>query len=383
VTVSLAAIDLLLTSRGWSSDGDAGGSLPVRLYRNRLYPGRQFTLPVSSIAPDFQDAVTTVLRKLADLEHTSPSQLAREAELAGPDHVPDSDDALVLRIVRPSGENEEAIPLSMARIAVEEAETLLLVGGRLAEAPASHYKRVDTRATQALVERAVFNHTRRGSFVLSVSCPVVAKWEQLGLDIDLGSTTQTRRTFGAIYSGIEELRGAMDEGRLDELTQDTLSSDRPVIAANLVECIANIVSAPVGELVAFAFEWSGVIPLSSKIRASSSFSFVPDEAKPLYAAAAKLRPLDERLSGRFVGTVEALRGDLVDPGQRAGWVELLVHLPTRGWTRASAELNRDQYMHADKAHIAGSQFVSIVGTLEPRPRVWQFITVEGFELVTP
>src|SRR6185369_1445235 len=128
--------------------------------------------------------------------------------------------------------------------------------------------------------------------------------------------------------------------------------------------------------VGFSFEWSGVVPLPSTINQSKVFPFTNHDTDTLIEVATMLRPEEKPLDGRFVGTVEALRGNLVSSGERAGWVELLLLISDRGWTRAIAELTMDQYREADRAHIAGSQFVSIVGTIEPRTRVWRFSVVE-------
>ncbi len=370
----------LLRSHGWQLKEKHTNSDKFFLFRNPLYESRELTLPTKEDAPDYSDAVSILLNKLAAIENTLVEKLIREIEKATYDQLPDSSDDLILRVVKPT-EDGEAIPLTLARTALEEAEVLILTGSCHAQNPKPYYRLIGNKTSNSLLERAFFNHTQHGSFVLTVSCPILAIGEQYLLSLETTDLPITRKSFLAIRNGISELQSAISNEKYIELAKDTLLSKNPLLSANLAQAIGNIVASDTGGGIEFAFNFSELVQPPENFEKNKSFAFTRENAKKIYEFAATLRPQEKPLKNRFIGTVEALRGDLNDDGKRAGVVELALLIPEIGWTRATAELDAVAYKLADSAHINGAQFVAITGTLEPRPRVWVFSSIDSFEHV--
>lgn len=89
----------LLRSHGWQLKEKHTNSDKFFLFRNPLYESRELTLPTKEDAPDYSDAVSILLNKLAAIENTLVEKLIREIEKATYDQLPDSSDDLILRVV--------------------------------------------------------------------------------------------------------------------------------------------------------------------------------------------------------------------------------------------------------------------------------------------
>jgi hypothetical protein len=373
-------IEGFLISRGWVQVGFE--SLPVNVFafEHPSFPSRQLFLPRKEDAPDYEEAITLLLGKLSSLEHVSPELLRRAAERSSYDEVSESVDAYSLRILKAT-DNDDGIPLSTARLCLAESEVLLLSANCQSYTPATSYRRLDNKISNSLLQRVTFNHTRRGSFILSVSCGIASVGEQLSLNLDPNGGTVTRRTFVALSRGVSQLAAVIQENRVREFARDTLNSSSPVVSSNFCESLGNLVSAGSVESLEFSFSWSPLISLPSDMALQRGVSFEPHMAPALYQISTELLPEEEVVTDRFLGTVEALRGDLDSSGTRAGWVEFLLSIDGVRQVRATAFLDASKYKLADEAHIAGAQKVAITGTLEPRPRVWFFKEVMKLELI--
>lgn len=376
----ISNILILLTSRGWSSVENLSFKENLFLFTNPSFPNRELTLPTKENASDYEDALMLLLSKLAAIEKQPIENLVREMETVREGHLPLSADSLVLRIVK-AIDDGEGIPLTLARTALTETEVLIMAASCQAQKPATYYRRIDNKISSALLERAVFNHTRYGSFILSVSCPILAPGEQLQLGLERNDLPVTRKAFNSLHAGIGELEAAILDKKHIQFADDILVSTNPLVSANLTQAIGNIAASDTGGGVEFGFSWSELIKPSVDNDSRKIVTFSRNDAAQIYEIAERLRPQEAALTNRFVGTVEALRGDLTDGGKRAGWIELALLLPDIGWIRATAELTEAEYKLADAAHIDGAQFVAITGTVEPRPRVWMFSSIEKFELI--
>lgn len=376
----ISHITVLLTSHGWKKTERGSFSDHLLLFTNHNFPSRELTLPVQEDAPDYEDALSLLLSKLASIEKQPFENLVKELETTREGHLPLSADSLILRIVKPTNDGD-GIPLTLARTALVETEVLIMAASCQAERPATYYRRIDNKVSNSLLDRAVFNHTRYGSFILSVSCPLLAVGEQLQLGLEQTDLPITRKAFYALYTGIGGLEAAIADRKHVQFANDILGSTTPLISANLAQAIGNIAASDTGGGVEFGISWSELIKPTIGNDPDRVMAFSHNDAAQLYEVAEKLRPQEAAHKNRFVGTVEALRGDLTDGGKRAGWIELALLLPDIGWIRATAELTEAQYKLADAAHINGAQFVAITGTVEPRPRVWVFSSIEQFEHV--
>lgn len=378
--VSPSQVISFLLNRGWIRNSVA--ALPKTIvFTHRLFTDRQLFLPEHEDAQDYSDAVEIIIRKLADIEKKKFSEISIQLELTSSEVGSNSTDSMSLRILK-TIEYSEAIPLSLAHAAISNAEIMLLAGSCTAESPSHYFRRIDNKISNEIYNRAVFNHTRRGSFIMSISCAVAGVGEQLGLGFseDSNEWTRSRRAFVAIYRSIATLSNAILAGKTESFTEELLSTKEPVVSSNFCEALANLVSKDTGGGINFNFDWSPYVPLPKDIQSGKSIIIDREMSEDLYILSEALKPKQVALNDVFIGTVEALSGNVSISGEREGPVEFSILLKDGQKIRASANLDIEQYRLADYAHISGAQYISIEGILNPRPRVWQFDSVKSFKL---
>ncbi len=372
--ISPTQVFQFLTQRGWQEKSLAKFPL-LSTYTHPLFEDRQLFIPKDESASDYDDALDILISKLSRIEGREHYEIKRQLEKKDQGETSDLQDRLALRIVK-SLSDEESIPLSMANTVISESQTLLMVGSCTAENPQRHYRRIDNKISNDIYSRSVFNHTQRGSFIMSISCPILAQGEQLGFGLDFDKSTKSRQAFLSIYRGMEHLVRAVSEDKVSQFSDEILKSNSPVVSSNFCEALASIISRHSSEGMSVAFSWSPYIALPRDLE--RPLHFFPSMADDIYRIAETLRPEEESLDDSFIGTVEALRGDVTSTGERAGNVEFLLFLKDGSTIRANAFLDIEQYRIADRAHIGGAKYIAIAGKLNPHPRVWVFESVRSF-----
>jgi hypothetical protein len=365
-----------LDKRGWKQVTELrGGSL--KLLENPVHPGRQLVLPAENSVAGYEVALQIVLEKIAAMERRDVASIERELDAADTHKSPEGSDTLALRIVD-SQSSVDTIPLTLATRALVEVENLIAIGARQSTGAAPYYKRIDNDISNALRGRAVFNHTKRGSFILTVSSPVFGPKEQLQIDESSTFSTESRRALYSVARSLHAVTKAINENKTTQFAEQTALLSAPVVSSNFCEAMAEISRCLESTEATIDFLWSGLAPVPLDILNREPVRISRAMAEDFSYIAAVLRPKDEILDSAFVATVESLSGDVGADGQRQGRVELAVLLPSGETVRASAELSKDWYLIADQAHIAGKGYIRIEGRLEPRPRVWVFTSIRQF-----
>jgi hypothetical protein len=378
--VSPSQVVNFLGARGWKISRLK--QFPQLLtFTHPAFEDRQIFLPEKESAADYNDALLFLLDKLASIEGRKVQTLIDQLERSETSDVSDLKDGMAFRILK-TVEADQSIPLAAATALMNETSVILKVGSCTAENPRHYYRRIDNKTSSDIYSRTVFNHTQRGSFILSISCPIAAPGEQLGFGLDREEWTKSRRAFVSIYEGMRNLTNAVKNDHVQKFTDETLASESPTVSANFCEALANIAAKDTGEGVSVGFEWSPYVPLPIDIAVKSSIYISPFMADGLYMISEALRPEEMPLDDTFIGTVEALRGDVTATGERAGSVEFSLLLRDGTNIRASADLSIEQYKIADKAHIEGARYISIAGRLTPHPRVWEFDVLRSFNFVS-
>ena len=150
-------------AQGWALVKEAAKD---RLYvmSNPRFDRRQIVFPMDTSAPDYVEAVTLAVEKLAAME-------ARPVELVLKSLLEVGDDALAFRITSSRGD-EQSLPLSFVGSMIAGAQQLLLAAVCTVLKPQAHHPRLSRVEAQRFLDITRFRHTQPGSFVLNVSCPV-------------------------------------------------------------------------------------------------------------------------------------------------------------------------------------------------------------------
>ena len=149
--------DYLVKVQGWEVLDIA---LPDRLFvlNHKKYPRRQLVYPMDSTAPDYDE-------KLSECTQQPPVNLIMAAHNL-------RDDIISLRI---HAENQGyTLPLSFATTLVQSTEKLLKSAACTVLQPMRHHRKLYRSEVSQFIQKARFQQTERGSFVLKVACPIDA-----------------------------------------------------------------------------------------------------------------------------------------------------------------------------------------------------------------
>ncbi len=343
-------------------------------------PNAEFSIPLDVSSSDYQRALELSFEALALAENLTSEQLWDILNYGQPQKSL-SVDRFRLRTAIGNPQSE-SIPLQTAKAFLSSTEELVRIAATAIHQPGhKSYLRTDNALSKLLVGATRFEHTRKGSFILSVSSNVFAldKDQQLGGDERLDPTT--RRVYAHLYKSLTRLADAVISNRIGELIDETLKSVHPLVNANECEALAELTEHLQESNVEINFEWATAVPVLMLEPADRIVSFAQGMTGQLEEIAYALRERSDDEAGVFFGTVEQMLGDEVTDVGRAGPVMLLVMTNGRP-IKAKAELNAAQYQIALDAHARGRQYVRVEGLLQFSPRVSHFEGAVDFKLVS-
>lgn len=150
-------------AKGWALLKEASKD---RLYvmTHPAFEHHQLVFPMDATAPDFLQAVTLAIEKLAAIDGRSPQSILKSLLEVG-------DDAISFKVESPCL-TEQSVPLAFAASMLEGVKQLLLSSVCTVLRPQIHHPRLDLTEAQQLIEVTRFRNTQMDGFVLNVSCPV-------------------------------------------------------------------------------------------------------------------------------------------------------------------------------------------------------------------
>jgi hypothetical protein len=347
-----------------------------RLYvmTNPRFERRQLVFPMDTSAPDYTEAVMLVVDKLAAMEGRTPQSVFDSLVEVG-------DDGLSFRITTPRPD-EWALPLGFASSMVAGAQQLLLASACTVLKPQSHHPRLSRTEAQQFLDTAKFRHTRPGSFILNVSCPVQAMDVQSPLLPDEEADAPfVRRTTMVLRRSLRELITAIETDSLDDLVASSIKGAGLVVSSNLCEALTRFEDESLKNSVEIGIKWAAAIPRPKGEPRISIVRIQHDYFPRIEEVRRELRAKEQHLEDVFPATVERLDGEIGPDGRRAGEVILSLLTHDSELVRARANLTADQYDQADKAHMQDGAFVKVAGKLHPGRQPRQLSDIKSFELM--
>ncbi len=208
-------------------------------------------------------------------------------------------DVLSFREISPDAEDGN-IPLDHAVRMIDGARKVLLSEAHSVLVPQPYHPRMSRSEAEDFVSRCRLGPTDRGSFVLTVACPLDLKADLLGPN----GEPFARRVTSLLMQSLDDLSRAADAMQIDELTD---TARHPGISANFCESL--LLLRPDGERARLDVSAShgrarscprGGSPARGPLRQE-----VFDVAEVL---APRLRSVPEPRIDRFFGYVDELRG---------------------------------------------------------------------------
>jgi hypothetical protein len=336
----------------------------IAVYHRPDSKAHQIIVPLDEKFDDYADRVVEAIQHLAEFEKRPANEVLNHLLLSPAD-------LLFFREVSPDAEAGN-LPLDHAVRLIDGTRKLLLSEAHSVLEPQPNHPRMSRSEAEDFIARCRLGQTDRGSFVLTVACPLDLKADLLGPKGEPFS----RRVTSLLMRSLGELSQAADRMQIDDLAD---ISRHPGISANLCESL--LLLRPAGErsTLNITVSWSrAFLPDSGESKREVQLrQEVFDVAEIL---APKLRSVPEPRIDRFFGYVDELRGQpLPDIGLLSGEVRFTL-FDQEEEIRAKADLDEMDYSVAGHAHLA-SRVVSFKGVLERLPRLNRIKDVTDFQII--
>lgn len=346
---------------GWQRVEGVNGKIAV--YRNPDAPLRQLIVPLDEQFDDYADRTAEAIRRLAEFEKR-PAREVLEHLLLPPS------DLLRFREVSPGAEAGN-VPLEHAGRMIDGTRKMLLSVAHSVLVPQPYHPRMSRSEPEEFVSRCRLG-TDRGSFVLTVACP---------LDLQTGlfgphREPFARRVTSLLLHSLEELARVADGASADDLTNP---ARHPGISANLCESL--LMLRPDGEraYVSVSATWSrSLLPEDREPRREVQLRREVFEVAE--ALGPRLRSVPKPRIDRFFGFVDELRGQPTPHDPRPSGEVRFTLFDQDEDIRARADLTAEDYATAGAAHLAG-ELVSFRGILHRLPRLNRIERVTDFERI--
>lgn len=326
---------------------------------------RQLSFPMDTTAPDYSEAISRTLDRLADMKSMLPAVLAGRVAAYRED---------ILHFCVVGEQNGTSLPLPFAGRIVPAAEQALRASACSVVKPQRHHKRLTRSEAKDVAECARFHHTQPGSFVLPISCPIYAVDAHPTLAPGEQDAPFMRRTTNMLERGIETLIQGVEQDTLDKL----VSSDTgpPIVSSNLCEALVQFYDPSLRNSLQFEIDWAPSLPQMKRRR---PLRIQRDYFARIAEVGDALAKVESHEPDTFIGTVEQLAGEIGDDGRRAGDVILALLLPEGEVVRSRVQLDADQYVLASEAHMANGRYVKVIGKLQPGRQPRMLMDMSSFE----
>lgn len=338
-------------------------------------PYRQVMIPMDATVPDYGEAMQIALEKLAELHGLSLGQVVLAVQTA-------REDTLRYRITSARW-SMESLPLSFAASLLQGAQQMLMASACTVLKPQAHHPRLHRSEAQQVVDSARFNQTERGSFVLSVSCPINALDVQVPLPLHEDTMPFVRMTTWTINRALQALVDAVEADTLDELIEDTKRSEQPILSSNLCEAVTRLHDDDIRNDVELHFAWAANTPPPPRYPVQDTIRIQGDYFGRIEEVQRELRATERHQEDTFIGTVERLDGEMEPDGRRSGDVIVALLLREGESVRARLTLSPDHYEAAARAHLTHGAYVAVTGRLHPGRQPRLLSDIRRFELLLP
>ena len=243
---------------------------------------------------------------------------------------------------------------------LDGAQRSLLAAACSAIAPQTYHPRMSRAAATQLLNCCRLGQTEKGSFTLTIVCPLRAVEQQPTLQ---GIETFTRRTTTMLMRSLHRLIHAIEQDQVSSIGEE--SATEPVISANLCEALLRMQPPQDRSSLIISASWASAL-LSPPDDVQSQVAIQSEYFPIIEEIGRSLRPSPALATAVFVGYVDTLDGDVDENGHMQGETSILV-LHEEEVVRAHVDLGPDDYQRAVDAHRQG-QPISLRGVLHRSSR---------------
>ncbi len=340
---------------GWKRVENING--PIAVYANPQDPLRQLIVPLDEQFDDYPDRIAEAVCRLAEFEKRAPHEVLNDLLLPPAD---------VLRFREVSTETEAGL-LSLERGVrfVTGVHKMLLASAHSVLIPRPFHPRLSRAEAVEFVSRCRLGPTERGSFVLTLACPLDPQANDL---LEPYQEPFARRVTSLLMTTLRALSKGAERGDLDELTNVQQYTG---LSANFCESLLLLQPSGERDYLLVSATWSrAFLPPTQELRCDVKLQ--QEAFAVAEALASRLRSLPQPRLDRFFGFVDELRGS---PGPTEPRLTLIY---PEEEIHAKADLDVASYAEAIAAH-ASSQPVSFQGILHRHPRLSRIENIADFK----
>lgn len=360
-------------AKGWQRVPKVNGN--IALFQRPTDDWRQLIVPMDESMEDYSQRIFEVVEKLAELESRSIVQVLNDLIMAEAD---------VLRYrVMSSATGKGTVPLVEGFKLLEGAKKSVLAAACSVVHPVSYHPRMTQRKAQQLLQACQLGQTERGSFTLTVSCPLRAVEEDQSLLP--GSIPFTRQATVLLIQSMHEIVSAIESDRVSQFVDSQLASaesneqisptSRTVISANLCSALLNMQPSEEDSDLTVSATWAATLPNETDL--PTSVRIKRDYFPIIGDVYEELRPSESPTASLFVAYVDTLNGQPNKNGEVQGDVTLSVFYEEELW-KAHVDLGAAEYQIAVDAHRNASM-VRFKGILHPGRRSHRITDVSNFD----
>jgi hypothetical protein len=327
----------------------------------------QIIVPLNREARDFARAMGDVVSILAEREQRPAREVLNDLLLPPAD---------VLRFSEagPAATSGD-VPLEHGLSLLAGARRTLLAAACSEERPQRFHPRMSLAGAEQFIQQCRLGQTERGSFTVTVACPLAAVPEVPSLFANLPFS---RRVTALLMRSLQRLALALDADELDSLLAPV--DGQPLLSANLCEGLLDMTPEGDGSTLTVTASWARTLPPPVAVPLPGRVRLRRETFGAIEALATRLRPTPPPRRQTLVGFVDTLDGRPNEDGLREGPIVLRIFNPEGDSIRARVELDAEHHHLAWEAYEQ-DQPVMVQGVLRRVGRLYRIDDPVGFRII--
>lgn len=368
-TMAITNLRRYLISRGWKNIEHPNKRIDVMTSPEEHGDHSQLSIPRSSELRDSSELINEAINLIAAYEQSPVEKIV--------DHVLRWDrDIIRTRFIKVLG-HEDSLPLGIAANAVSSLKEFLGYAAHTHTNPRPFFDRAGAYSA-IFANHCLFGHTFKGSFGLTIECPLEVPPE-FKMDEIEPTVPIERQIVERIANGLVTLRESIASDSIDPMLAGYLTG----FSANMCRKLAEIYEDADGRRVEYDISWSP--QLTSPCEHTWKPMIFDGRAYEFArVAAGALEKAEEFPDSVIKGRIVVLKSETPPGLDEQAEFE---HIITMSWEREKGQtvkirvpLSPQQYIEACDAHKEGRP-IQIQGTPEKAGKFWTLTRPHDFEVL--
>lgn len=291
-------------AKGWQRVPGVNGE--IALFNRPGGGWEQLIVPMNETLDDYARRLREVVENLAELESRPAAEVLND--LIAPDA-----DILRYRVASPVT-GRGSIPLLEGLRLLDGAKRSILASACTVVNPLPHHPRMSRTEAQQLLNACHLGQSERGSYGVSILCPLQA------VEQSSGSVPFARRTVSNLMRSLFRMVAAIEADLVPDLFKPL--ENEPVLSANLCEALLMMQPGKEDSFLDIHVSWATT--LQPQVARPIGVRFKHEYFPIIEGISKRLRPAQAPAASLFVGNVDNLSGEPGADGRMQGEATLAV-----------------------------------------------------------